>query len=66
MSVVCDEVGHCNHNVPTVQTEPSCCRCDAGEPCEAAMEAAEDEGDICGLCGIRRPVPGHTACSRCA
>lgn len=27
----------------------------------------EDEAfDVCGLCGVRRPAPGMTACSTCA
>jgi hypothetical protein len=25
-----------------------------------------DDVEVCGLCGVRRPAPGRTACSTCA
>lgn len=33
-------------------------------PAELFEELPEDE--VCGLCGLRRPAPGLTACSVCA
>lgn len=32
----------------------------------AALAVAEHDENVCGLCGVRRPAPGLTACSTCA
>ena len=33
---------------------------------EVDLAPASDDDDVCGLCGVRRPAPGMTACSTCA
>lgn len=61
--------GHATARSVTLPTCPTCKGTGdkpAAAPDDDGVPDFDDRWGLCGLCGVRFPAPGHTACSTCA